>query len=432
MPWYKTGTVSVTQNSNAVIGTSTAFIANARVGDAFRGPDGGWYEVTNIASDTALSISPNYQGAATNSGLYALAPMQGYVKDSADALRGLVNQFGGILAVLGETPTTAGVRAALNLSDADGLPEGVINKYMTAAGVRGITLTGLDLVTPGAVSATDTILKAFGKLQVSKAPLDSPVFTGQLQGNLPCLVGGVRNAKMTLTAASASGTFTADEVIVKSALGGLAYSIPSFNKTINLAAPNGAGGMDVGAAPAGGYVALYAIYNPSIGTSALLAVNATSIVAPSVYGGTNRPSGYTASALLAVWPTNGSGQLVAGSQQDRAFTYFNGVQALSTNASAGSTISLAIPSILPRNAITTSGTKFITTTATSAGSGNMYLFSHSASAAAWAASVGAVSNAFGHQTTFSGLPITTAQTLYYQCVGPTTPLFQIIITGYTI
>nr|WP_240321697.1 phage tail protein [Pseudomonas fluorescens] len=103
MPWYKTGTVSVVQNSNAVIGTNTAFIANSRVGDAFRGPDGGWYEVTNIASDTALSISPNYQGATNGAGVYALAPMEGYVKDSADALRALVNQFGAKLAALGTT-----------------------------------------------------------------------------------------------------------------------------------------------------------------------------------------------------------------------------------------------------------------------------------------------------------------------------------------
>ena len=87
MPWYKAGTVSVTLNSNAVIGTGTAFIANSRVGDGFRGPDGGWYEVTNIASDTAMSISPNYQGATNTAGGYALAPLQGYVKDSADADR---------------------------------------------------------------------------------------------------------------------------------------------------------------------------------------------------------------------------------------------------------------------------------------------------------------------------------------------------------
>ncbi|WP_433739835.1 phage tail protein [Pseudomonas putida] len=103
MLWYKTGTVSVVQNSNAVIGTNTAFISNARVGDAFRGPDGAWYEVTNIASDTALAISPNYQGASNAAGIYALAPMQGYVKDSADALRSLVNQYGAKLAALGTT-----------------------------------------------------------------------------------------------------------------------------------------------------------------------------------------------------------------------------------------------------------------------------------------------------------------------------------------
>ncbi len=103
MPWYKAGTVSVTQNSNAVIGSNTAFIANGRVGDGIRLPDGGWYEVTNIASDTAISISPNYQGASSSAGGYALAPLQGYVKESADALRALVNKFGTQLAALGTT-----------------------------------------------------------------------------------------------------------------------------------------------------------------------------------------------------------------------------------------------------------------------------------------------------------------------------------------
>ncbi|WKV87458.1 hypothetical protein LJU32_17215 [Pseudomonas sp. B21_DOA] len=103
MTWYKTGTVSVVQNSNAVAGTGTSFLSNGRVGDAFRGPDGGWYEITNIASDTAMSISPDYQGATNAAGIYAIAPMQGYVKASADALRALVNQFGAQLAALGTT-----------------------------------------------------------------------------------------------------------------------------------------------------------------------------------------------------------------------------------------------------------------------------------------------------------------------------------------
>jgi hypothetical protein len=182
MPWYKSGTVSVALNSNAVIGIDTAFIANGRVGDAFRGPDGGWYEITNIASDTAMSISPNYQGVTNSAGVYALAPMQGYVKDSADALRALVNQFGGVLSVLGDTPTTAGVLAALNLSNTDGLSEGTTNKYLTNARVIASTLTGLDLSNATAVVAADSILVALGKLQAQGTAASSGINSKAAKG----------------------------------------------------------------------------------------------------------------------------------------------------------------------------------------------------------------------------------------------------------
>jgi hypothetical protein len=137
MPWYKAGTVSVTQNSNAVIGAGTAFIANSRVGDGFRGPDGAWYEVTNIASDTAMSISPNYQGATNCAGGYALAPLQGYVKDSADTLRALVNQYGAKLAALGTTgnydvlpPTKGGT----GIADLSAFIQTLLNDADAAAG----------------------------------------------------------------------------------------------------------------------------------------------------------------------------------------------------------------------------------------------------------------------------------------------------------
>ena len=103
MPWYKTGTVSVTQNSNAVIGAGTAFIANSRVGDGFRGPDGRWYEVTNIASNTALSISPNYEGPTAAGGFYSIMPVQGYQKDLSDKVREILNEYGETLAALGTT-----------------------------------------------------------------------------------------------------------------------------------------------------------------------------------------------------------------------------------------------------------------------------------------------------------------------------------------
>lgn len=103
MPWYKTGTVNVTLNSNTVTGSGTAFIVNSRVGDGFRGPDGRWYEIINVASDTAIAIDPPYQGTSEATGAYALAPMQGYVKDSADQLRVIVNTYGAKLAALGTT-----------------------------------------------------------------------------------------------------------------------------------------------------------------------------------------------------------------------------------------------------------------------------------------------------------------------------------------
>jgi len=148
MPWYKTGTVSVVLNSNAVIGTGTAFLSNGRVGDAFRGPDGGWYEVTNIASDTAMSISPNYKGATNAAGGYALAPMQGYVKDSADALRALVNSYGAKLAALGTTgnyevlPLSKGGTGATTDADAR-TALGLGNLGLTSP----VVLNGVDLNT---------------------------------------------------------------------------------------------------------------------------------------------------------------------------------------------------------------------------------------------------------------------------------------------
>lgn len=161
------------------------------------------------------------------------------------------------------------------------------------------------------------------------------------------LVGAVRNGRISLPSASASATFTADEVIVKQALGGRSYSLPSFNKSLNLATV-GAGGMDVGAAPAAGYVAIYAIYNPATGVSALLARNTTALLAGSVYGGANMPAGYTASALVGVWPT-ASSILVAGFQVDRRFSRVQSL-VLNTSVQQASLTTLAITSAVPPNA----------------------------------------------------------------------------------
>lgn len=159
------------------------------------------------------------------------------------------------------------------------------------------------------------------------------------------VIGTSRNAKMSVAAASATATFTADELIVQTALGGRQYKLASFNKTINLAT-TGAGGMDTGTVPANGFVALYAIYNPTTQISALLAVNASSVVAPEVYGGSNMPAGYTASALVSVLPTSSS-QLAPVIQQGRRVSIV-GASILSGSGAPSSLAALAI-TVIPLN-----------------------------------------------------------------------------------
>ncbi|HGK4815581.1 TPA: phage tail protein, partial [Yersinia enterocolitica] len=144
---------------------------------------------------------------------------------------------------------------------------------------------------------------------------------------------------------SSTATFTADELIVQTALGGLQYKLSSFSKTINLAT-TGVGGMDTGTVPANGFVALYAIYNPITQISALLAVNASSVVAPEVYGGSNMPAGYTASALVSVLPTSSS-QLAPVIQQGRRVSIV-GASILSGSGAPSSLAALAI-TVIPLN-----------------------------------------------------------------------------------
>ncbi|TYO83646.1 hypothetical protein DQ397_000730 [Pseudomonas sp. CK-NBRI-02] len=105
MPWYRSGTVAITAGQTTVTGTGTNFSANGRVGDAFLGPDGNWYEVTNIASATVLSILPAYKGATVSGGSYAITPIQGYDKSLRDAISSILQQWGSTLAGLGSVST---------------------------------------------------------------------------------------------------------------------------------------------------------------------------------------------------------------------------------------------------------------------------------------------------------------------------------------
>lgn len=213
MPWLRGGAVAVTNGSTTVTGTNADFAANSRIGDGFIGPDGFNYEIGNVASATVISIIPAYKGATASGVAYAIMPIQGYPKALADAFNNLNRQFGGVLAVLGETPTQAGVRTSLGLTNTDGLPEGVANLYYSEGRVRGAPLTGLAIPsTPAAVVATDTVLSAIGKLQSQASALTGKGSQGFIEG---------------LTMVWASGTSIAIR-------GGSAY-VPSVGKVVTYA-----------------------------------------------------------------------------------------------------------------------------------------------------------------------------------------------------
>lgn len=270
-------------------------------------------------------------------------------------------------------------------------------------------LTGADVIDDGAITAILANLKA------------------AISAQSVSVVGMMRNARMSVPSANASATFTADEIIVETALGGARYCLPNFNKTINLAA-TGAGGVDTGSPPASGYVALYAIYNPTTGASALLASNATAAAAPNVYGGANMPAGYTASALVSVWPTNAGGQFAAAAQIDRS-VYFAPIQVLSTTATVSSPAALNIAAAVPANARTWTGTG--TTSNVTAGVGSFLTV---------AANTGQVGQRFISQTSpangaginvsLSDVLIQTPQTTYYTNTG-SGAIGAVNITQYT-
>ncbi|SPA44826.1 hypothetical protein [Cupriavidus taiwanensis] len=270
-------------------------------------------------------------------------------------------------------------------------------------------ISGQDVLDDGSTTAILTNLKAASRAQSIG------------------IVGAVRNARMSVAAASAIATFSADEVVVETALGGLVYRLPNFSKTVNLATV-GAGGMDTGTAPANGYVALYAIYNPTTGASALLAKDATSGVQPEVYGAANMPAGYTASALVSVLRTNGSSQLTACFQVDRAI-YIGTLTALTTSTVSGAFTSFAISSIVPPNA------KAITAGSVQAGSSATSTVA--VSVAGSSVGFGAISASFAtnsaqaYTVPMPRIALLTPQTLYYSASNTAgTPTYVINISGY--
>lgn len=241
------------------------------------------------------------------------------------------------------------------------------------------------------------------------------------------VVGSSRNLKVNISLAATSAAWTADEIIAETSLGGAAYQLANFNKTLNLATA-GIGGMDTGTAPVNGYVAIYAAYNPSTGAQGIFACNAATS-SGSVYGGANLPAGYTATALISTWPTNASGQLVAGCQVDRQISV-PVVNVLTSSSYAASWTSLSIAGAVPPNAKSCCGWLGV---GNSTNVGASLLVSPTSTGVGYQLAETPIGSTYSAATPFSSLPILNAQTIYYQTGGSGGTLsISMSITGYSI
>lgn len=146
-----------------------------------------------------------------------------------------------------------------------------------------------------------------------------------------------------------TATFFIDELVAQTVLNGTAYIGAGLTLNFN-GATTGAGGMDTGSTPTSGSLALYAIYNPTGTTWSILGFASGSSRAPSVYGSSHMPTNYTASYLLWVGVTDGSGNLPQFRQRDRCIA-LNNVQALSSAAGGADTyVTLDLSTIVPPDA----------------------------------------------------------------------------------
>ncbi|WP_406867208.1 hypothetical protein [Paraburkholderia fungorum] len=246
-------------------------------------------------------------------------------------------------------------------------------------------------------------------------------------GQVAGVVGQARNLVCNLTTAGTTKVTTADEVVVETALGGLRYCLSGINVTGNISTQ-----MDTGSAPASGFVAEYLIYNPNAAISAtnprMLYTNATSAIQPNIYGGAHPVSGYTASALVSVWPTNGSGQFAVAYQQDRTVEFAR-VNIISTSTPSATYTPFSFAGVVPPNATALDGDFAVNSTTSS--SLTILIASNAQGVGARAAAFNSTAAGQGITSPFGKIKIAVTQSAYY--IGTSsagTPTFTITASSY--
>jgi hypothetical protein len=136
------------------------------------------------------------------------------------------------------------------------------------------------------------------------------------------------------------------------------------------------------------------------------------------------PVGFTASALVGVWPTNGAGQFSIGFMQGRQVST-GGVQVLSSSVQQASFVSLSLSAAVPPNAKTAKGYLRV---GSSSSTNNLGQISANPTGLDQTIIEGGYTNATSGFT----VALLTQQTLFYTATtGAGTLTSQIVITSYT-
>jgi hypothetical protein len=223
------------------------------------------------------------------------------------------------------------------------------------------------------------------------------------------IIGTSRGVSANQTTAAAALLVAITEVQMQTALGqngALKYTTGSFSLTLNVA-NTGVNGMDFAGAPASGFVGVYAIFNPTTFTTALLGVNAGTGALPEIYANGGMPAGYTASALLFVVPTTAASLIDVCTVRDRR-TNIAAKQIFSTS-SAVSTPTITNNLAVPPNAKRCSG--FMQVGNTAASSVNITLYANISSVGPKV--LASTLNASSIAAPFENLELTVAQRTYY-------------------
>ncbi|KWC56581.1 hypothetical protein [Burkholderia ubonensis] len=323
---------------------------------------------------------------------------------------------GGGAANVIDQPTYAALAARLSGFQSGTAQSAQLNKVWRQSSIMAAVLAQFiaDLTGQNAIDdGTTATLLANLKAAVSAQSID--------------VVGTARKLRATCAANATSITFTADQLVVATGLGGLSYMLPSFNKTLNLGTI-GAGGMDTGTATAGGWLAVYAIYNPTTATAALLGTMETTAAATSVYSGANMPAGYTASALLAVLPMSSTVGQLKGCGVNGRRVIVPKLLTFQTSSVTSSPTSFSLAGAVPKAAVRCSGTISVGSTSNS----QIGIAIDSDAVLALGDQNVSVSNSVAATGNYV-IDLLTSQILYYvnqNSIG--TPTFSLYVSAYEI